>query len=144
CGRRRAIPPTPRHNACWWHGLGLGASLPARPVPGRGAAMTDRHWSIAIHGGAGTLSRDTIGPDEEREVRAALTAARGAGSAILSAGGAALDAVESAVRKLEDAPQFNAGRGATLTFGGEFELDAAVMDGQYRAAGAVTGVRTVK
>src|SRR5690606_36177518 len=63
---------------------------------------------------------------------------------ILGAGGPALDAVEAAVRRLEDAPEFNAGRGATLTYDGGFELDAAIMDGSTRAAGAVTGVRTVR
>ena len=106
--------------------------------------MTDANWSLAIHGGAGTLSRETITADEEADVRAALLEAREAGAAILAAGGSALDAVEAAVRCLEDAPQFNAGRGATLTYDGGFELDAAVMDGRTRAAGAVTGVRTIR
>ena len=106
--------------------------------------MTDANWSLAIHGGAGTLSRETITADEEAEVRAALLEAREAGAAILAAGGSALDAVEAAVRCLEDAPQFNAGRGATLTYDGGFELDSAVMDGRTRAAGAVTGVRTIR
>jgi beta-aspartyl-peptidase (threonine type) len=106
--------------------------------------MTQANWSLAIHGGAGTLSPDTITADEEADVRAALLGARAAGAAILAGGGSALDAVEAAVRALEDAPQFNAGRGATVTYDGGFELDAAVMDGRTRAAGAVTGVRTVK
>ena len=106
--------------------------------------MTDANWSLAIHGGAGTLSRETITADEEADVRAALLEAREAGAAILAAGGSALDAVEAAVRSLEDAPQFNAGRGATLTYDGGFELDSAVMDGRTRAAGAVTGVRTIR
>ncbi|MGV3555669.1 MAG: isoaspartyl peptidase/L-asparaginase family protein [Croceibacterium sp.] len=106
--------------------------------------MTHANWSLAIHGGAGTLSPETITADEEARVRAALIEAREAGAAILAAGGSALDAVEAAVRRLEDAPEFNAGRGATLTYDGGFELDAAVMDGATRAAGAVTGVRTVR
>jgi beta-aspartyl-peptidase (threonine type) len=106
--------------------------------------MTHANWSLAIHGGAGTLSRETITADEEARVSAALIEAREAGAAILAAGGCALDAVEAAVRRLEDAPEFNAGRGATLTYDGGFELDAAVMDGLTRAAGAVTGVRTVR
>jgi beta-aspartyl-peptidase (threonine type) len=106
--------------------------------------MTHANWSLAIHGGAGTLTRETITPEEEAGVRAALLDAREAAAAILREGGSALDAVEAAVRRLEDAPEFNAGRGATLTFDGGFELDAAVMDGATRAAGAVTGVRTVK
>ena len=106
--------------------------------------MTQTTWSIAIHGGAGTLTRETITKAEEAEIRAALLAARTAGAEILAAGGAALDAAEAAVLVLEDAPQFNAGRGATVTYEGGFELDAAVMDGRNRAAGAVTAVRTVK
>jgi len=106
--------------------------------------MTHANWSLAIHGGAGTLTRETITPEEEAGVRAALLDAREAGAAILRAGGSALDAAETAVRRLEDAPEFNAGRGATLTYEGGFELDAAVMDGATRAAGAVTGVRTVR
>jgi beta-aspartyl-peptidase (threonine type) len=106
--------------------------------------MTHANWSLAIHGGAGTLTRETITPEEEAGVRAALLGAREAGAAILRAGGSALDAAEAAVRRLEDAPEFNAGRGATLTYDGGFELDAAVMDGATRAAGAVTGVRRVK
>ena len=106
--------------------------------------MTDANWSLAIHGGAGTLSRETITADEEADVRAALLEAREAGAAILAAGGSALAAVEAAVRCLEAAPQFNAGRGATLTYDGGFELDSAVMDGRTRAAGAVTGVRTIR
>lgn len=101
-------------------------------------------WSLAIHGGAGTLDPTTVTEAEEAEVLKALLAARGAGAQVLAAEGAAMDAVEAAVLVLEDAPQFNAGRGATVTFEGGFELDAAVMDGRTRAAGAVTAVRTVK
>ncbi|MGX7896531.1 isoaspartyl peptidase/L-asparaginase family protein [Tsuneonella sp. HG222] len=106
--------------------------------------MTQATWSLAIHGGAGTLSPDTITPEQGAAVRAALAAARDAGAAVLGAGGAALDAVEAAVRLLEDDEQFNAGRGATLTYEGGVELDAAVMDGRARAAGAVAGVSSVR
>lgn len=106
--------------------------------------MTEKTWSLAIHGGAGTLNRTTISAEQERGVHAALLAARTAGAELLADGGTALDAVEAAVRLLEDAPEFNAGRGATVTYEGGFELDAAVMDGSTRAAGAVTAVRTVK
>ena len=106
--------------------------------------MTRTAWGLAIHGGAGTLSRDTITPEDEASVRGALSAARGAAEGILAAGGSALDAVEAAVRVLEDDPQFNAGRGSTVAYDGNFELDAAIMDGRNRAAGAVAGVRTVR
>ncbi|MXO59814.1 isoaspartyl peptidase/L-asparaginase [Altererythrobacter salegens] len=106
--------------------------------------MTQIDWSLAIHGGAGTLSRKTITPDDETAVRAALAEARGAGVSILADGGSALDAVEAAVRALEDDPAFNAGRGSTVAYEGHFELDAAVMDGRTCAAGAVAGVRTIR
>ena len=76
--------------------------------------------------------------------RAGLTAALDAGAAILSSGSDALDAVEAAARILEDDPAFNAGRGSVLAFDGHVELDAAIMDGRTRDAGAVAGVRTTR
>ena len=100
--------------------------------------------AIAIHGGAGTLSRERIGPDLEAEIRAALDAALDAGHAVLAADGSALDAVEAAVRVLEDSPHFNAGKGAVFTAEGRNELDAAIMEGHTRRAGAVAGVRTLR
>ncbi|HUQ14074.1 MAG TPA: isoaspartyl peptidase/L-asparaginase [Novosphingobium sp.] len=94
-------------------------------------------WSLAIHGGAGTMARETMTPVQEAEYRAALAAARDAGSAVLAKGGSALDAVEAAIVLLEDDPKFNAGRGAVFTYNGTNELDASIMDGSNRAAGAV-------
>ncbi len=96
-------------------------------------------WSLVIHGGAGQIMRDRITPDQDRTIRAALAHALEQGSAVLKSGGSALDAVEAAVRVLEDDPHFNAGRGAVLTYEGHNELDAAIMDGTTRAAGAVAG-----
>ncbi len=101
-------------------------------------------WTLVIHGGAGGIERDRMAPEREAEVRAALTDALAAGAAILTDGGSALDAVEAAVRVLEDAPQFNAGRGAVFTAQGTNELDAAIMDGTTRAAGAVAGVTATR
>jgi beta-aspartyl-peptidase (threonine type) len=97
--------------------------------------------AIVVHGGAGGLPRD-----EERveRMRAGAAAAVEAGHAVLAAGGAALDAVEAAVVVLEDDPEFNAGRGAALTEYGRVELDASMMDGTTRAAGAVAAVRGVR
>lgn len=97
-------------------------------------------WSLAIHGGAGVLERATMTPEREGQTRAALTRALEAGGAILRRGGSALDAVEAAVRVLEDDPNFNAGKGSVYTFEGHHELDAAIMDGRTRAAGAVAGL----
>ena len=104
----------------------------------------DSRWSIAVHGGAGTILRDALSEPQRREHEAGLGAALDAGSKILAEGGGALDAVAAAVVLLEDDPRFNAGRGATFTFDGRIELDAAIMDGRDRAAGAVAGVASVR
>jgi beta-aspartyl-peptidase (threonine type) len=106
--------------------------------------MADRNWSLAIHGGAGVITRDRLDDARRTEIEAALGAALDAGSRVLASGGSALDAVEAAVTLLEDDPHFNAGRGATFTYDGKIELDAAIMDGRTRAAGAVAGVATVR
>ena len=97
-------------------------------------------WRLVIHGGAGVIERGRMTPAKEREVRAGLQRALAAGSAVLQRGGGSLDAVEAAVRMLEDDPNFNAGRGAVFTYDGRNELDASIMDGRTRAAGAVAGV----
>lgn len=97
-------------------------------------------WSLAIHGGAGGMTRATLTPAAQAAARAALHTALAAGAAILGAGGSALDAVAAAVASLEDAPEFNAGRGAVFTAEGTVELDAAIMDGATRRAGAVARV----
>lgn len=97
-------------------------------------------WSLVIHGGAGIIQRDRVTPQQEAAVRAGLSAALDAGERVLKAGGSALDAVEAAVRVLEDDPAFNAGRGAVFTYEGANELDAAIMDGRDRRAGAVAGI----
>jgi beta-aspartyl-peptidase (threonine type) len=97
-------------------------------------------WSLVVHGGSGRLSRDTVSPPEDAGYRAGLALALAAGQAVLAGGGSAVDAVEAAVCALEDDPHFNAGRGAVFTAEGRIELDAAIMDGSSRAAGAVAGV----
>jgi L-asparaginase / beta-aspartyl-peptidase len=95
---------------------------------------------LAIHGGAGTMRRASMSPEAEASFTAGLRTALRAGHAVLAAGGSALDAVTRAVMALEDDPQFNAGRGAVYTSAGRHELDAAMMDGRDRAAGAVAGI----
>jgi beta-aspartyl-peptidase (threonine type) len=106
--------------------------------------MTDTDWTLVIHGGAGLITPEKMKPGQEDAIRAALTRALEAGSAILASGGKSLDAVEAAVRVLEDDPHFNAGRGAALSFDGVAELDAAIMDGRDRDAGAVARVTTTR
>lgn len=100
--------------------------------------------AIAIHGGAGVISRATMTADNEQAYRADLERALDAGYAVLEAGGSSLDATVAAVRILEDSPYFNAGRGAVFSHAGVNELDAAIMDGATRQAGAVAGVRHVR
>ncbi|HET6396847.1 MAG TPA: isoaspartyl peptidase/L-asparaginase [Pseudoxanthomonas sp.] len=98
---------------------------------------------LAIHGGAG-VERAGLSAAEEAEARKALEDALRAGHARLRAGAPALEAVAAAIAVLEDAPQFNAGRGAVFTHDGRNELDASIMDGASGQAGAVAGVRRVK
>ena len=101
-------------------------------------------FALAIHGGAGTIARASLLPADEKLYRAALESALNIGYDWLRDGGAALDAVEAAVRSLEDCPLFNAGRGAVFTHEGHHEMDAAIMAGHSRQAGAVAGVRQVQ
>jgi beta-aspartyl-peptidase (threonine type) len=100
--------------------------------------------SIAIHGGAGVISRATMTEENERAYRADLERALDAGYAVLEAGGTSLDATVAAVRILEDSPLFNAGHGSVFSHAGINELDAAIMDGATRKAGAVAGVRHIR
>lgn len=99
------------------------------------------NWKLVVHGGCGELRLD---PAEEAVGLSGLDAALEAGGAILGRGGSALDAVEAAVRVLEDDPAFNAGRGAVLAHDGHIELDAAIMDGRERTAGAVAGLTRIR
>ena len=117
--------------------LMVGASLMA-------SAAQANDWKLAVHGGAGVIERSKITPEKDAEIRAALTRSLEAGSKILDSGGSALDAVEASVRVLEDDPSFNAGRGSVFTYDGKIEMDASIMDGRTRAAGAVSGVTATK
>ncbi len=101
-------------------------------------------WKLVIHGGAGTIERSRMTPEKDAAIRAGLNGALEAGSRILSTGGNALDAVEAAVKVLEDDPNFNAGRGAVFTHEGTNELDASIMDGRTRAAGAVASITATR
>ncbi len=101
-------------------------------------------WKLMIHGGSGAMHPDTVSAQQEALARAGLEAALDAGKTILASGGDALDAVEAAARLLEENPMFNAGRGSVLTAEGAIELDAAIMDGRERRAGAVAGLSTTR
>ncbi|WP_183111708.1 isoaspartyl peptidase/L-asparaginase family protein [Xanthomonas campestris] len=98
---------------------------------------------LVIHGGAG-VEKSSLSPEEQAQAREAMQRALRAGHAVLTRGGSAVDAVAVTITVLEDAPQFNAGRGAVFTHDGKNELDAAIMDGASGKAGAIAGVHTVK
>lgn len=101
-------------------------------------------WTLMIHGGAGSMRPGVLTDAEDQGARNGLSAALEAGATILRAGGDALDAVEAAVRVLEDDPHFNAGRGSVYTWEGRIECDAAIMDGRERQAGAIAGVTATR
>ena len=101
-------------------------------------------FALVIHGGAGVIERDQLSAADEQSIRADLDAALEAGRRILASGGSALDAVEVAVVALEESPRFNAGKGSVYNAEGRHELDASIMEGQSRRAGAVAGVETVR
>ncbi len=100
--------------------------------------------ALAVHGGAGTILKSRMTMELENEYRSGLRAALEAGWTILQRGGMSLDATEAAVVELENNPLFNAGRGAVFTHDGRNEMDASIMDGATRNAGAVAFVRNVK
>jgi beta-aspartyl-peptidase (threonine type) len=117
--------------------------------------LTAAHTSIAqstgsssitmvIHGGAGTIRRDRMSAEQEKQYREKLEESLRAGHKILAGGGSSLDAVEAAVRILEDSPLFNAGKGSVFTAEGRNEMDASIMNGRTRAAGAVASVTILK
>ena len=110
------------------------------------SALADepRPLALVIHGGAGVIDPSQMTPEHAASYRAGLAAALDAGYAVLQQGGSSLDAVTTAVRIMEDDPQFNAGRGAVLDHNGDAELDAAIMDGSGPRAGAVAAVTHVK
>ena len=101
-------------------------------------------FALAIHGGAGVIERDQLGAEDERAIHADLGRALDAGHAVLRDGGSALDAVQAAVVALEESPRFNAGKGSVFDAEGRHELDASLMEGHTRRAGAVAGVVTVR
>ncbi len=100
--------------------------------------------AIVIHGGAGTITRDKLTPEKEREIRQVLARAVDAGYRVLERGGAAERAVMAAITVMEDSPLFNAGKGAVFTAEGRHELDASIMRGRDLQAGAVAAVTRIR
>ncbi len=105
---------------------------------------SERKWAVVLHGGAGVIERSSMTPEAEKEYRAGITEALNAAAAVLDKGGSSLDAVEAAIKLLEDNPLFNAGRGAVFAADGTNQLDAAIMDGRTMQAGAVADVQKTR
>jgi beta-aspartyl-peptidase (threonine type) len=131
----------------------LGARLAANAWPHRAAGRDSdgaqgvaalQPFGFVIHGGAGTILREKMTPERESAIRAKLSEALTAGFAVLKKNGAGLDAVVAAITLLEDSPLFNAGKGAVFTAEGTNELDASIMEGRTRKAGAVAGLKRIK
>ncbi|RUO77643.1 isoaspartyl peptidase/L-asparaginase family protein [Idiomarina seosinensis] len=125
----------------------LLTSLLAVAVFGSTATMADDHSNdiaIAIHGGAGTITKANLTEQQEQAYRDKLNEALQAGYDLLDRGASSTDAVIAAIQVMEASPLFNSGIGAVYTWDGEHELDASLMEGQNGNAGAVAGVKTVK
>lgn len=123
-------------------GVFLGSGL-ISGCASRGTTLQKGEWALAIHAGAGVISKD-MEESKREQYYETLRSALALGRDVLQSGGRSLDAVEKVVRFLEDDPKFNAGKGAVFTHDGGHELDASIMDGSSLACGAVTGVSTVK
>jgi L-asparaginase / beta-aspartyl-peptidase len=121
-------------------GVALGLALGSASAVTASAAEP----LLVIHGGAGTLRAAEMSAADRGAYEAALHEALEAGWQVLLEGGSALDAVTAAILPMEDSPLFNAGRGAVFTAEGRNELDASIMNGATRQAGAVGGVRSVR
>jgi beta-aspartyl-peptidase (threonine type) len=129
--------------------LALAAALSLRTGgagDARAASAQDgaRNVMFAIHGGAGTIRREDLTPEQEAAFRAGLTTALETGRDVLRGGGDATDAVKAAIVTMEDSELFNAGKGAVFTTDAKQELDASIMDGRSLDTGAVTGVEHIK
>ena len=108
------------------------------------AAQKEIPFAIVIHGGAGTIKKEFITDEKEKEISNKLQEALDAGYAVLNNGGASLDAVQAAINVMENSPLFNAGKGAVFNSDGKNEMDASIMDGKTLNAGAVAGVQNIK
>lgn len=113
-------------------------------TPTAGASPEKAEYAMVIHGGAGTILKENMTPEKEKDYTDALNAALDAGEAVLKAGGSASDAVVATIMVMENSPLFNAGKGAVFTHEGRNEMDASFMHGAERLAGAVGGVTNVK
>lgn len=123
----------------------LLAAVMALAIAGGAVAQeAKKNTMLVIHGGAGKISRQSMTPDVEKQYREKLEEALRAGHAVLARGGSSVDAVEATIHVMEDSPLFNAGKGAVFTHEGRNELDACIMEGKTKRAGAVAGVTIIR
>ncbi len=130
----------------------FGFMLPSAVFPQKGGfpeikqlqSPQNPRIGFMIHGGAGSMKKGSMTPEKEKQYRDKLTEALLAGYKALQDGKTSLDAVEIAIRMLEDSPLFNAGKGAVFTADGRNELDASIMDGKTLKAGGVAGLHRIK
>ncbi|MGD1148141.1 MAG: isoaspartyl peptidase/L-asparaginase [Thermoanaerobaculaceae bacterium] len=137
----RTLSPVSLALACAFSSAALAqsASPPASQPP------SARHtWALVLHGGAGAIARSSMPPEAEANYRAGIREALAAAAGVLDKNGSSLDAVETAIKLLEDNPLFNAGRGAVFAADGTNQLDAAIMDGETMRAGSVADVQRTR
>lgn len=123
--------------------ISLALLIPGYQVSAQNV-KTNQKYVMVIHGGAGTILKSQMTPEKEKAYKAALTLALETGYRKIRDGESSINAVEAAVRVMEDSPLFNAGKGAVFTNEGKNELDAAIMDGSNLMAGSVAGVTTIR
>ena len=126
-----------------WFTKGLGLAL-VLLMPFNHSIAQERPIALVIHGGAGVIERDSMSPEQDAAYRSALSVALAAGYRVLDQGGSSLDAVTASIVTMENSPLFNAGVGAVYTHDETHELDASIMRGEDRAAGAIAGVKHLK
>ena len=114
------------------------------PITSEKTTSIENHFAIVIHGGAGTIKKEYLTPEQETAYREKLQEALNLGYGILENGGTSLDAVQKTVNIMEDSPLFNAGKGAVFNSAGKNELDASIMDGKTLNSGAVAGVLHIR
>lgn len=122
----------------------LGLALPAAAADITPNCAVSNDYTLAIHGGAGVILKENMSDTQEAEFRETLTEVVTIGGNMLAQGHEALDVVEAVIRIMEDDPKFNAGKGAVFSAAKKNELDASIMDGRDRNAGAVASVTTIK
>ena len=127
-----------------WLVAGFAGVMGLAMVGNAQAPAGSHKWAVVLHGGAGVIERSSMTPEAEAEYRAGIKTALDAAAAVLDKGGSSMDAVEAAIKILEDDPNFNAGRGAVFAADGTNQLDAAMMDGKTLMAGAVADVQRTR